>query len=1252
MASSREEVSKNWAVFTSELASVAGLVMGRLAPKDGFRYEGEIDRIGIPSGQGILTYPDGCRYEGHFKKHKPTDPATKAVEITLFGAKRHGMGTLTWADGSRYEGDWAENSIHGIGVMSWPNGQRFSGSFSCNSPEKGTLEAPSGSWNVTYEEKVNLLERQELPEPKSRREIGRISVTLWAAITDSAAESYGALKPSDLSFADRVLVKSLHTGEKSFKLNERAALSVVYQSGPGAAEQILRSFTGEAESSRATQIQWAIVPKPALAEVSAERTEVDSVESMLRIAGGNLPGFRLTSGGSLQPDPLSIIDDIKPSLVAAGRLVGAALWHGKTFEIPFARFFCRRVLEMVKKERLRAFSVESMNLQSSEILKYHTMFPLNGTFPIHLTSNSSCFGQPVRVTKLLPPPIFFNTKSDESRCLEELEKDLILQEAESIGPKPGFLELLVLQGKMKHCVSCPPDAMVLVLKHQLQKATGVSPTNQNLIFKGKQLQDKHLVSTTGLKAGDKILLMITSEGLKELKEKANKATQKLPLGFDVDTLLVGTNPWSCSPGMCFLPKWVLDELGVIEGEEVEVEALQPPFNKRGHTISRALDDSYPKGAGSLNTALCDLRVTAEWYCGRSKKTAGGQELVCCPPRACQDCRQVIAPCLKGGLEHAIKILWRLVIEPVDKDGKFENFMECGPKALLENSNLQCIQIGMCIPLKWESDKDQVDAESIALLCEGIMDGAGKILSEAVLTLDTEHSFSRDRVDHERIHSTRSGADLWKKLALAVKTSSRLMSISDDAFLMGEMVSDYLEQAASDDADRKMIRSNEFGWLLKNDITALADEGTLPPRFEGLAGDNAPSSKRQLSISKDDLQAKRVLKRRLSKQLLDSESTSKLDSEFDNSSGADKELAIAPNEGIFSVLPSSVVASDFDDIDADKDGFCNLEDLEIVLLRKNWRKEQIHRLFRAIDTNSDGKISREEFKTYAVGRRSSRRRLVRLWLKRKLYEEVQEQVFAFSRGLREVVPVGLLSLFSAPELQCLLGGGSSVDDLTLEDWKYHCEYDLETRENGLEKSNIRVLWFWEALETMSPADRADVWRYATGKRQPPKQSEGGCGLLVPKFSLVALESSDKINDRAMVKAATCYHQLQLPCYSSAQITAQQLKRSVQEGLSSPEDASNFEETQRRLLAQVHQRARQVSNQGGMTQEILRGLFPNSYMCAQCNFGPVEHLYCANLRSHHGEERGAGRISNACPKCGWFSPQISDWPLWNGRLWPAD
>ena len=81
--------------------------------------------------------------------------------------------------------------------------------------------------------------------------------------------------------------------------------------------------------------------------------------------------------------------------------------------------------------------------------------------------------------------------------------------------------------------------------------------------------------------------------------------------------------------------------------------------------------------------------------------------------------------------------------------------------------------------------------------------------------------------------------------------------------------------------------------------------------------------------------------------------------------------------------------------------------------------------------------------------------------------------------------------------------------------------------------------------------------------------------------------------------------------------------------------------------------------------LRLLFPNARMCGQCSYGPVDHAACADLTIHHGEPGGRGafglfarsrlgpssssrRIDNACPRCGWFAPTISEWPMWNGVL----
>jgi hypothetical protein len=111
--------------------------------------------------------------------------------------------------------------------------------------------------------------------------------------------------------------------------------------------------------------------------------------------------------------------------------------------------------------------------------------------------------------------------------------------------------------------------------------------------------------------------------------------------------------------------------------------------------------------------------------------------------------------------------------------------------------------------------------------------------------------------------------------------------------------------------------------------------------------------------------------------------------------------------------------------------------------------------------------------------------------------------------------------------------------------------------------------------------------------------------------------------------------------------------VEQGLASTEDAEGFEAVQRRLMAKVQEQMAKHASSGQKEQEtkaMLRKLFPNSYMCGKCSFGPVDHTACSNLRSHHGQtSRGGSRVSNACPKCGWFSEDLSHWPPWDGRVW---
>jgi hypothetical protein len=69
----------------------------------------------------------------------------------------------------------------------------------------------------------------------------------------------------------------------------------------------------------------------------------------------------------------------------------------------------------------------------------------------------------------------------------------------------------------------------------------------------------------------------------------------------------------------------------------------------------------------------------------------------------------------------------------------------------------------------------------------------------------------------------------------------------------------------------------------------------------------------------------------------------------------------------------------------------------------------------------------------------------------------------------------------------------------------------------------------------------------------------------------------------------------------------------------------------------------------TAEFLRRQFPNAVQCPQCGAGPVIPENCFDLQAHHGERLGrGGRVSNACPSCGFFSRDRGSWARWDGQM----
>jgi len=94
----------------------------------------------------------------------------------------------------------------------------------------------------------------------------------------------------------------------------------------------------------------------------------------------------------------------------------------------------------------------------------------------------------------------------------------------------------------------------------------------------------------------------------------------------------------------------------------------------------------------------------------------------------------------------------------------------------------------------------------------------------------------------------------------------------------------------------------------------------------------------------------------------------------------------------------------------------------------------------------------------------------------------------------------------------------------------------------------------------------------------------------------------------------------------------------------EEAAKFNDMLNRMAKQLQKDMPGISRE--LLERQLKAALPGARQCGSCGYGPVEHYACGDLQSHHNESTGKAKINNACPKCGWFSADISQWPKWNG------
>eukprot|EP00931_Biecheleriopsis_adriatica_P032558 TRINITY_DN18993_c0_g2_i1.p1 TRINITY_DN18993_c0_g2~~TRINITY_DN18993_c0_g2_i1.p1 ORF type:complete len:2013 (+),score=532.86 TRINITY_DN18993_c0_g2_i1:809-6040(+) len=160
--------------------------------------------------------------------------------------------------------------------------------------------------------------------------------------------------------------------------------------------------------------------------------------------------------------------------------------------------------------------------------------------------------------------------------------------------------------------------------------------------------------------------------------------------------------------------------------------------------------------------------------------------------------------------------------------------------------------------------------------------------------------------------------------------------------------------------------------------------------------------------------------------------------------------------------------------------------------------------------------------------------IQLMSEHKMTNSVRQQIEHFLKGLHEIVPPQLLSLFDDKELELLISG---LPDIDIEDLKQNTEYHNYTPQSE------QVVWFWKVLSDFSQEQRAWFLQFATGtSRVPVEGFKGLIGMRGPqKFSLHRAYGADRLPS-----AHTCFNQVDLPDYPSEEVLREKLLQAVSEG----------------------------------------------------------------------------------------------------------
>ncbi|XP_062334757.1 probable E3 ubiquitin-protein ligase HERC1 [Osmerus eperlanus] len=157
--------------------------------------------------------------------------------------------------------------------------------------------------------------------------------------------------------------------------------------------------------------------------------------------------------------------------------------------------------------------------------------------------------------------------------------------------------------------------------------------------------------------------------------------------------------------------------------------------------------------------------------------------------------------------------------------------------------------------------------------------------------------------------------------------------------------------------------------------------------------------------------------------------------------------------------------------------------------------------------------------------SNRTEYVERALEYRLHE-MDRQVAAVREGMSTIIPVPLLSLLTARQLEQLVCG---LPEVSVEMLKKVVRYRDITDGHQL------IGWLWQSLEEFTNEERVLFLRFVSGRSRLPSNPAD----ITQKFQIIKVDRP--IN--GLPTAQTCFFQLRLPPYTSQAILAERLRYSI-------------------------------------------------------------------------------------------------------------